>query len=486
MVVFEPSSLAAGLGALWATSYQWPVLVRIDLVTRRGELFAAFPASDPGADAARLDWQPGPASIAVGDGALWLALPGRGLLLRVDPASRETQPVSLPFPPSEIGAGPAGCYVIGPPGDGRLAAVSPSGEVTVAAVGRSLRLVAVAERLVWTVDDAAATVIALDARSLVQVAAFRHLGSPDTLIARGDRAWYLAAREVEISGGGGDSPRAFVWSGGPCFDLLRLDAATGEATRLCQPDGQHAVLGEDSIWVSGRTDDPMDEPGAHLGTAPDADADPVTSIGQYDLAGTLLATISMAGQVADMAVCDGRLWAGGFLRSRQAYVLSVLDASGAKAREADLSGVDITPWDTPWEPDPQFPPDEFAELARAVAERALTEPYEVHGRFGERYQEPPVSPAFSLERVGLRSSPEGHEITVIFRWAGQDGLLGFACPVGRDEDWPSTPDQAGGAVCTYLEENLKASGHGLSSAIRQPRDGITWLRWGAPEDSVPE
>jgi hypothetical protein len=47
----------------------------------------------------------------------------------------------------------------------------------------------------------------------------------------------------------------------------------------------------------------------------------------------------------------------------------------------------------------------------------------------------------------------------------------------QEDDWPTTPAEAGAAVCIYLEENLKASGHGLTTAIRVPRDGVIWLRW---------
>jgi hypothetical protein len=75
---------------------------------------------------------------------------------------------------------------------------------------------------------------------------------------------------------------------------------------------------------------------------------------------------------------------------------------------------------------------------------------------------------------------------VTFRWAGEDGLLGFASPVGQEDDWPATPAEAGGAVCIYLEENLRG-GAGLESAIREPGDGVSWLRWEEPgPDEPPE
>lgn len=234
---FQPSSLTAGFGSVWAADSRLPVLIRIDPVTRRGEIFASFPASDSAAAAAGPDWQPGPAAIAAGAGAIWLALPDRGQVLRVDPASRELLAVELPFGSAEIAAGPDGVFAVSPPGDGRLAAISPAGQVTVAPAGRSLQLVAAAGRLVWTVDDAAATVLALDAGSLARVASFPYLASPGALVARGDLAWYACTREIEIPGADGSTERAVLWSGGPAFDLLRLDASTGEQATLGQPGG---------------------------------------------------------------------------------------------------------------------------------------------------------------------------------------------------------------------------------------------------------
>jgi len=472
------------------------VLVRIDPATRRGEIFASFPASDPAEAAAGPDWQPGPAAIAAGAGAVWLALPDRSQVLRVDPASRELLAVELPFGPAEIAAGPDGIFAVSPAGDGRLAAVSPAGQVTLAPVGRSLQLVAAAGRLAWTVDDAAATVIAVDASTLAPVATFPYLARPGALVARGDLAWYACTREIEIPGADGSTERAALWSGGPAIDLLRLDACTGEQAALGQLGGDIAVLADDGLWVGSAVPDqageaageaasePAGEPGADVGDA--CEQDPVTSLRHYDLAGALLRSLSLPGQIDELAVCGSQLWVSGFRRSRQADVLSVLDADGTLAGEADLAGVDITPWYTPPEPLVRHPPGEFAELARAAVETALSSPGPSASRPGETRLEPPVDAAFSLAETGLRSSPDGYEITVTFRWTGQDGVLGFASPVEQDDDWPATPEEAGAAVCIYLEENLMAGGYGLENAAREPAGGVTWLHWEAPAESAPK
>jgi hypothetical protein len=75
---------------------------------------------------------------------------------------------------------------------------------------------------------------------------------------------------------------------------------------------------------------------------------------------------------------------------------------------------------------------------------------------------------------------------VTFRWEGEDDLLGFACPVEQDDDWPATPEEAAGAVFIYLEENLKAAGYGLENAAREPDGEVTWLHWEAPGEPAPE
>jgi hypothetical protein len=90
----------------------------------------------------------------------------------------------------------------------------------------------------------------------------------------------------------------------------------------------------------------------------------------------------------------------------------------------------------------------------------------VSGRFGDTWEEPPVSEQFRLERVELRGTGRDPEIAVLFHWAGDDHLLGMKYPIPRRGDC---------YISVYVEENLL--GDGIEAAIREPADGVTWLRW---------
>ena len=88
------------------------------------------------------------------------------------------------------------------------------------------------------------------------------------------------------------------------------------------------------------------------------------------------------------------------------------------------------------------------------------------GRFGDTWAEPPVSDEFRLERVELRGVDQEPEIAVLFRWAGEDHLFGMKYRIPRRGDC---------YISVYLEEDLLGSG--IETAIREPADGVTWLRW---------
>jgi hypothetical protein len=240
------------------------------------------------------------------------------------------------------------------------------------------------------------------------------------------------------------------------------------------------VLGDDGLWVAGEREEP-DTDAEEV-----CEADPISTVRLHDLAGNLLRSVSLPGQIQALVADGTRLWVSGFRRTSQHNVVSVLSRDGTLIGEVGFGDVDITPWITPPAPREQLSLQEFATRARDAVEASLTSPREAIGRFGDSWQEPPVDPAFRLERVELSPGEDGPQIAVLFRWDGQDALFGQTSIVRQDDVWPDTPEAFAGLVVTHLEENLLASGYGLEKAIGDTRAGVTWLRWAVPGWLEPE
>ena len=131
---------------------------------------------------------------------------------------------------------------------------------------------------------------------------------------------------------------------------------------------------------------------------------------------------------------------------------------------------------SPPPPPPALPLPQRARAVRDAVERALSEPRQAYGRFGDRWEAPPVSEEFQLEHVELLGTADAPRIGVVFRWAGEDGLFGLSYPVPADGG-DGAPDAY---ISVYVEEDLLASGHGIGNAVREPAGGVTWLRWPGP------
>jgi hypothetical protein len=372
----------------------------------------------------------------------------------------------LPFPLASISAGSGAVFGIEELGEGRLARFSPDAGVTAASAGQALRLIAASEDFAWTVDDAAGRVIAFGSHSLRSVRSFSHLGSPDALVARGSRAWYVSTAEVSLPEVNGRQQRA-VRAGPSGFTavVLRLDAATGTCEQLCElaAVAPEVVLDTESLWISGPRREDM------------TDDEPVSALRCLDLDGQLVSAIELAGQIDAIAVDDAAVWVSGFRRSRQVQVVTALNRDGTVIGEVSLAQLDLGPWALPAPPRP--PALSLAERARAVrdaAERSLAEPSQVHDRFGDRWEEPAVSERFHLERVEVIDASGDPQIAVLFRWSGEDDLFGLSYAIpGRDESLDA-PDAY---ISVYVEEDLLAAGRGVANAIREPASGVTWLRW---------
>lgn len=433
--MFAPGLLATGFGALWCADWEYPVMVRVDERDHTAHVWAGWPAAD------------GPQGLAVGLDAVWV-LPSAGdQLLEIDPAGGGLTAHQVPFPLAGIAVGRDAVFGIGQLGDGRVLRFTPGGAATSAPAGpaRTLALIAASEAYVWVADDETATVTALDAGSLAPVRSFRQAGPPRALFARGGHAWSVC--------------------GPGSANVLRLDAATGTAERLRRLPGlgSAGVLTGNRLWLAGERweEEQADEP--------------VTSLHCLDLDGRDIRTVELPGQADAIAASDSLLWVAGFRRSRQESVGTVLDAGGAIAGEVGFGAVDVTSWaPPPPAPPPRRPPAERAQVIRDAVAAGLSHPVQAANRFGDTWEEPPVSPEFQLDRVDLRGSGDSYEIAVLFRWAGQDDLFGMRFDISPDDgaDY-AAPD---GYICVYVEENLLA-GAGLHNATRDKADGITWLRW---------
>jgi hypothetical protein len=253
--------------------------------------------------------------------------------------------------------------------------------------------------------------------------------------------------------------------GGPRVDVLRVDAASGTAERLAELAGipSAAVLTGNRIWISGEQRDGPTE-------------DPVTTLCCLGTDGREITAVELPGQIDAIAAGDRRVWVAGFRPTRQAHILTVLDPGGAVTGEVSFRDLDLTPWAPPAPaPAARLPMPERARAIRDAVAACLTGPVQMHGRFGDQWEAPAVSAEFQLDRVELHGSGDDYEIAVLFRWSGEEDLFGmrYGVPPAEDEDY-DVPDAY---ISVYVEENLLAVGYGLENAIREPADGITWLRW---------
>jgi hypothetical protein len=336
--------------------------------------------------------------------------------------------------------------------------------VTAASAGHALRLIAASEDFVWTVDDAAAKVIVLGSHSLEPAAAFSRVGTPDALCASGSQASYVSTAEAELPAADGRRRAARLGPAGFKVEVLRLDAVTGSVERLCVLDGAgpEAALAAGRLWISG----PRRE---------GALEDPMSLLRCLDLDGHEVAAVELPGQIDAIAADDDAVWVSGFRPSRQAQVVTALNRAGTVIGEVGFAQLDLGPWAPPAPPQaPKLPMAERARAVRDVVEQSLTEPGQARGRFGDHWEEPAVSEAFHLERVELRGTGDTPRIAVLFRWSGENDLFGLSYPISQSDVHDDAPDAY---ISVYVQEDLLGAGFGVANAVREPADGVTWLRW---------
>jgi hypothetical protein len=128
---------------------------------------------------------------------------------------------------------------------------------------------------------------------------------------------------------------------------------------------------------------------------------------------------------------------------------------------------------------------EFVVRTRDELERLLSTP--VQGRIvatGQRTTSPPVNSRFHLDSVEIESSWDPAHVVVKFRWDGESDLFAVSYPVDADDDdfnWGDGPAGFAMSIKVALEEDLCSVGYTLDHALREPSDGVVWVRWDGPK-----
>ncbi len=483
MMGFSPVRLAPAHGSVWAIDPAFPLLVRCDVRTRTAVVAAQLPvATDDQRESPPWSRAVGPVSLATGAGGVWLALPQRRQLALYRPDEDALELMDVPMAPSSVAANDNALYAVAGGSDGRLLIAQPDAGPRMVDVGTGLVLVAVAGRRVWVVDDAAGQVIALDAESVTVAQRFARLAAPGLLMAREDTAWYLSHTEVERRGEHGQRERASLYApDGLDYSVSELSAATGR-TRTYPRRQTFSPVGHvdaQGLWISGARQENLDDVDL---VADDPMPDPISTLSRLDFDGQEVHTLTVAGQLDALAVLPDEIWVGGFRRSRQQFVVTVLSQDGTVRGEVDLTGIDVTPWlARPPQPVPRLAMPEFVGRVRAALEENLSRSRQWSNRFGEQWAEPPIAVQFRL----LRVEASERAICVIFVWQPGDGPYGMRFDINPEDldgcSWGHTPEQFAADLLIDFEENLLAGGYGIENARKTPRDGTVWLDWTVDE-----
>ena len=214
-----------GFGALWTATCEKPGLAKIDTATNRIAAHVALPAG-----AADIG---GEASVAAGEGAIWVVLHDDSVA-RIVPGSLEVVArISVRPGAAAVRAGEGGVWVTNP-AKSLVQKIDPASNRVVATtrVGLTPRFLAVGEGGVWTLNQADGSVTRIDP-------------------ATGEVAATIPA---QVTGGGGDitTGAGSVWVRGSGYLLTRIDPETNKvAGRYGPSSGSGAVIvAPGAVWLS--------------------------------------------------------------------------------------------------------------------------------------------------------------------------------------------------------------------------------------------
>jgi YVTN family beta-propeller protein len=257
-LIAEPTSIAFGEGAVWATSEQQRAAFRIDPGSKSVQRIAV------GGD---------PSGIAVGAGAVWVTNSLEGTVMRIDPGTNQVvQTIPVGVTPNAVVFARKALWVTSAD-DGSLTRIDPvSGRavkrIPTGALGRG---VAVGGGAVWVTDESSHNVVRVDPGS-GRVVQTIPVGNGPTAIGFGAGSVWVAnsldgtvmridpkTNTVTATAHVGGDPDSIAGSAHSVWvsselsqSIVRIDPATGEVARRIsignRPDG--LTVSKNQVWVA--------------------------------------------------------------------------------------------------------------------------------------------------------------------------------------------------------------------------------------------
>ena len=257
-VGIRPATIAAGDGTVWVANYDDETLSRIDPDTRAVQQYVSLPRT--------------PTGLATGAGAVWVANGLTGEVTRVDPGP----PAVAGDPFNASFRGTAGSVTVGEGAvwatfsGGEIAKIAPSTSEVLATgvVGSSPSAIAAGEGWVWVTNAGDNSLSKVNPRTTSEVHEFS-TGSRPRSVAVGAGAIWVANENDD--------------------NVTRFDAASGSAQNIPVGDGPTGITyGAGAVWVANAGD----------GTVSRIDPE----------SGDVVRTIHVGNRPAGVAYGEGAVW----------------------------------------------------------------------------------------------------------------------------------------------------------------------------------
>jgi len=466
---FLAASPCEGHGRLWLYASDVDVLVAVDPGTLVARVHAELGPPPDGAD------PEAGAQLLVTAERVWVARDA--LLVAVDPWSAATTSVAVPSGNRAWTTDGDRLWATAWPAPDVLEVHLGSGTQRRVDVGGHLTEACASAGTLWVVDRTDETVLGLDTATLQPRVRLPFDGGRVHLLPWAGGV--LATRTEEqgvIATGVGNLDTTTLWL---------VDGSGSRRQVLYSGAGGAAVPLGDAVWVTALREPALEDrrqapgrvgvasPRSYLSSLQDL-PDPVTLLQEVLLpAGAPGRHHVVEGQVLQLAAGEGRLWAQGFVRSRQESPISLVDPERGVVGEVDLAVLDLSGYPSTRRParaevEPETPDQTLERLPGAV-QRALTATtWRVDARTGDRSERPWLDSRFAL--VDVRVEPETYDVLVTFTWAEEPGTT-FGYVFAADPAWSS--EEVAGILDVELKEDLDTGI--MRWGERSEGDRVVWV-----------